>query len=143
MPETQTIIGKEFPQKVIPLIRRAKNSIDIVVYNWYWYSNQIGSEIQKFNSAIVVAARRGVSVRVITESNTIINVLLQNKIKARKMDSPRTLHAKLMIIDDAIAIFGSHNYTEKAFVLNYEISIATQDKEIVNRLKIFFKNLWL
>lgn len=138
----ETIIGKEFPEKVIPLIKQAKSSIEIVVFNWYWYPDQIGAAVQRFNNAIIVAARRGVNVRVIISSDQIVNILSQNKVKAKKFLSHRTLHTKLMIIDDTIAILGSHNYTEAAFTTNYEVSIGIQEKRIVKRLKFYFENLW-
>lgn len=142
MNQTTTIIGKEFPQKVIPLIQQAKNSINIIVYDWRWYPDQIGSEIQKFNNAIIVAARKGIRVRVITNLESVISVLRGNKIQAKKFLSYRKLHVKNMLIDNELAIIGSHNYTMNAFTLNYEVSIITYNKEVVNRLRIFFDNLW-
>lgn len=142
MNQTTTIIGREFPKKVIPLIQQARNSIDIIVYDWRWCPDQIASEIQKFNNAIVVARRKGKKVRVITNSPQIIAILKENKIEAKKNFSTRKLHVKLMIIDDELAILGSHNYTMSAFTTNFEISITTKDEEVVKRLKNFFANLW-
>lgn len=142
-PIIETIIGKEFPEKVIPLIENAKYSIDIIVYDWLWYPDQIGSAIQKFNNAIVVARRKGLKIKVITNIKNIIKILTSLSIQAKELPSKRTLHTKLMIIDDEIAILGSHNYTMNAFTTNYEISVIIQDKEIVKRLKFYFKNLWL
>jgi len=139
---TETIIGKEFAEKVIPLIKKANYNINIVVYSWFWYPDQIGSAIQKFNNAIVGAAKKGINVKVMTNNYHTINILSQNKIQARKLETERKVHAKLMIIDRKTAILGSHNYTMNAFTLNYEVSIATQEKEVVNRLKQFFNNLW-
>jgi len=57
MPEITLLIGKEFPTKVIPLIREATKSIDIIVFDWRWYPDQIGSTIQQFNHEIIKAAR--------------------------------------------------------------------------------------
>jgi len=136
------IIGKEFGPTMIPLIKRTKDTIDIMVYSWYWYPDQIGSEIQKFNNAVIDAAKRGVKVKILANDYHTINVLLQNKVKAKKLKTKRKLHAKLMILDGKIAILGSHNYTMGAFATNYEVSITTQEKEVVNRLKQFFSNLW-
>lgn len=142
MPETTTIIGKEFGPKITPLIQQAKNTIEIVVYSWWWYPDQVGSEIQKFNNAIINAAKKGVNIKVLANEYSTIAVLQQNKIKARELTTARKLHAKLMIIDGKTAILGSHNYTMGAFTLNYEISIITQDEEVVKRLRQFFNNLW-
>lgn len=138
----QIIIGKEFPNKVIPLIQQSKKSIDIIVYDWRWYPDQIGSIIQKFNNAIVIEARKGKKIRAIVNSPQILSILKENHIEAKKIDSYRKVHVKLMIIDDEIAILGSHNYSLSAFTLNYEISVIIHNKEVVNRLKTFFNNLW-
>ena len=138
----ETIIGAEFTKKVIPIIKSARNTIDIIVYDWRWCPDQIGSRIQKFNNTIIDARKKGIRVRAITNHQNVINILKENKVEAKKNFSSKKLHVKLMIIDDKIAILGSHNYTMSAFTLNYEVSIATEEKEVVNRLKFFFKNLW-
>lgn len=142
MPQTNLIIGKEFPEKVIPLIEQAKNSIFIIVYDWRWYPDQIGSGIQKFNHAIIFSSRKGKKVRVITNYRYVDEVLDQLNIKVKKINSKRTLHTKLMIIDGKTAILGSHNYTMNAFTINHEVSVILQDEQIVNRLNLYFENLW-
>lgn len=142
MTQTKTIIGKEFGPKVIPLIKNAKHSIDIIVYDWRWYPDQIGSAIQKFNNAVIVAKKKGRKIRVITNLNNTVKILSENKVEAKQIFSARKVHVKLMIIDGKIAILGSHNYTMNAFTINYEVSVIIQKKEIVKRLQIFFENLW-
>lgn len=142
MDQITTIIGKEFPEKVIPLIKAARHTIDIVVYSWWWYPDQIGSAIQRFNNAIVNAAKKGVNVKAMLNDYVTINALLQNKVKARTLETERKMHAKLMIIDNKIAILGSHNYSMSAFTLNYEVSVIIQEEKAVQRLRQFFNNLW-
>ena len=136
------IIGKEFADKIIPLIEHSKKSIDIIVYDWKWYPDQIGSTIQKFNNAIVVAKRKGIRVRVITTSSNIDRILSRLDIETKKWMSRKTLHTKLTIIDNKIAILGSHNYTMNAFTINYEVSVIIQDEAVVKRLNQYFNNLW-
>ena len=142
MSTTQPIIGKEIAGKVIPLIQKAKVSIEIIVYDWRWYPNDPGINIQRFNNEIINAAKRNIIVRVITESNKTCQILDQNGVKAKKLISKKTIHTKLMLIDKEITIIGSHNYTKNAFNLNEEVSIITDDKETINRLKEYFDNLW-
>lgn len=142
MPQIETIIGKEFSQKVIPLIGQSKKSIDIIVYDWRWYPDQIGSAIQKFNNAIINSARKGRKVRVITNRPYVNKILSQLNIEVKKIPSKKTLHTKLMIINNKTAILGSHNYTMNAFTINFEVSVIIQDEVIVKRLKTYFENLW-
>jgi len=138
----ETIIGKEFANKVIPLIKEAKKSIDIIVYDWRWYPNQIGSAIQRFNNEITNAKRKGKKIRVITNSSHLTNILKSLNFEVQGNTFKKKLHTKLMIIDNKIAILGSHNYTMNAFTINYEVSVIIQDEKVVKRLNQYFKNLW-
>ena len=138
----ETIIGKEFPEKVIPLIKQARNSIDIIVYDWRWYPDQIGSSIQRFNNTIITASKKNIRVRVITYAAHTLQLLSHLGIEITKLPSHRPIHTKLMMIDNKLVILGSHNYTMNAFTINFEVSVIIQDKEVVNRLKNYFENLW-
>ena len=142
MPQTTLIIGKEFAEKVIPLIEQTKNSLNIIVYDWKWYPNQVGSAIQRFNNAIITTAKKGKRVRVIINRPYINQILSQLNIKTKKLYTEKTLHTKLMLIDNKIAILGSHNYTMNAFTINYEVSVIIRDEATVNRLNKYFQNLW-
>jgi len=142
MEQTTTIIGKEFADKIIPLIEQSKKSIDIIVYDWKWYPDQVGSAIQRFNNAIINSAKKGKKVRVITTSNFINRTLSELNIQTKKWSSRKTLHTKLTLIDNQIAILGSHNYTMNAFTINYEVSVIIQEEAVVKRLCQYFENLW-
>ncbi len=138
----ETIIGKEFAGKVIPLIQQCKKSIDVIVYDWRWYPDQIGSEIQKFNNEIVNSRSKGKKVRILTNFPHVIRILKSLNFEVKENISKKTLHTKLMIIDNEIIILGSHNYTMNAFRINHEVSIILQDEKVVARLKLYFENLW-
>lgn len=138
----QTIISKQFPTKVIPLIDSATKSIKIVVFDWRWYFNDPGNSVQLFNQSIVRAVRRGVNVQAIANNDLIIAILKQNGIFAKKIPSKGLVHAKLMIIDDRIVIIGSHNYTHSAFFVNQEISVILTDCENIAEFNLFFESLW-
>jgi len=142
MSTTQPIIGKEFPARVIPLIQKVKRSIEIIVYNWYWYPNEPGISIQRFNNEIINVAKRNIIVKAIAQPEKTCQILNQNGIETREPISKKTIHTKLMLIDREIVIVGSHNYTKNAFFLNEEVSIITNDKETIDRLKEYFDNLW-
>lgn len=139
---TQPIIGKEIAEKAIPLIQKAKKSIEIIVYDWRWYPNEPGVNIQRFNNEIINAVKRNITVRVIAEPEKTRQILNQNGIKAKKPFTKKTIHTKLMLIDQELLIIGSHNYTKNAFNLNEEVSIITDSKETIDRLKEYFDNLW-
>ena len=142
MKKADVIIGKEFAGKVIPLIQQCKKSIDVIVYDWRWYPDQVGSAIQKFNNEIVSSKKKGKKIRIITHSFHLTSILKHLNFEVKEPVSKRTLHTKLMIIDNEIVILGSHNYTMNAFTVNYEVSAIIQDEQVVKRLKLYFENLW-
>ena len=143
IPLADILVGRDFPQKVVPLINEAKKSIDIIVYEWLWYPQEIGEQIQIFNHAIIRAKRRGVEVRVLVNRRLIKKILQEQGIEVKQVHSTKLLHIKLMIVDDKIAILGSHNYTKNAFNINFEMSVILRDTEAVRQTAVFFHNMYL
>ena len=139
---TESIIGSQFPKKVIPLIDSSRKSIDIIVFDWRWYPQDPGASVQLFNQSIVRAVRRGVAVRAIANNDEIIKVLNGCGVSARRLRMKNLVHVKLMIIDGECAILGSHNYTQSAFTMNLEISTILRSSESVLDYVDFFRNLW-
>lgn len=140
--QNQIIIGREFPEKVIPLIEASKKSIKIVVYDWRWYENDPGNAVQLFNQSIIRAARRGVSIQAIVNNDRIALILNSNGVVAKKINVSGIVHSKLLIIDDDTVVVGSHNYTHSAFVVNQEISVALSECEKINDVNNYFQSLW-
>lgn len=66
----------------------------------------------------------------------------QNKLFRRKVDyvnTPQRIHAKLLIIDDEIALFGSHNLMHSGVSAGTsEIAYLTRNPQIVTNLKEFY-----
>jgi len=134
----ESVIGKDFPKKIIPLIDSAKQSINIVVYDWRWYPNDPGCAVQIFNQSLVRASRRGVKIKAIVNNDGIVEILKSLEINARRVVLKNIIHAKLMIIDDNIVILGSHNYSQNAFTLNQEISVILSVPEKDHDFSRFF-----
>jgi len=138
----EAIIGKQFPQKVIPLIENAKQSIKIVVFDWRWYPNDPANPVQLFNQALIRAKRRGVDVKVITNVAYVRDILRSNQIDAKKPSTTKLIHSKMIIIDDKILIIGSHNYTQSAFTMNHEASIMIEGEGQLLDFIEYFYNLF-
>lgn len=139
----ETIIGDEFIKKVIPLIDNAVHSVKIINYDWRWYVNDVGYATSQFNQAIIRAIGRGIGVFAILEHDSIIKRISALGASARKINLPRLVHAKVILIDDKICVVGSHNLTEYAFTKNFEVSLFFEDTDIAKQLDTFFQNLWL
>lgn len=140
--DMETIIGKQFPTKVIPLIDSSKKNIKIIVFDWRWYVNDLSNPVQLFNQAIVRAVRRGVKIQAIVNNDEIVKILNSCGISAKRLTAQRLLHCKLMIIDDIIIVIGSHNYTQSAFTMNFELSVVLEIKADNLSFNNFFANLF-
>ena len=138
----EVAVGSDFPKKAIPLIESARESIKIIVFDWRWYPNDIGSVCQRFNQAIITAQQKNVKVQVLTNGSSVINLLNNNKIQAKKTHSKKLLHTKLMLIDDKVVVVGSHNYTQSAFTKNQELSVILSGKGCLDRFVKYFEILW-
>jgi len=135
------IIGKEYPRVVGEFVRNAKKSIKILIYDWRWYKGEVGTKIQKFNREIINATKRGVKVEALVNIEVIKSQLRGSKIKIKKVDTKKTMHAKMLIVDDRFLILGSHNLTKNAFEINHEVSVVIDDSLAVSRCVEFFNNL--
>ena len=138
----EAISGRDFPAKVIPLIEQAKNTIDIVVFDWRWYPQDPGAACQLFNQAILRAARRKVKIRVIANNDQIINILQKEGCEARRLRTTKLVHCKLILIDNQTVITGSHNFTQSAFQMNLELSVIINGDFSKEPFSTFFNNLW-
>jgi phosphatidylserine/phosphatidylglycerophosphate/cardiolipin synthase-like enzyme len=139
----QPIIGRQFPDKVIPLIDNAKRSIKIVVFDWRWYPNDPASSVQLFNQAFVRAVRRGVDVSAIINASDIIAILNSFGCHVKNLISKNIVHAKMIIVDDEFLVIGSHNFTQPAFTMNREISLLCDNVDDMSPYNKFFETLWL
>lgn len=138
----RAIIGKQFPDVLIPLIDNAKSSISIIVFDWRWYPNDPGSAVQLFNQTIARASRRGVSVRALVNNSGICATLNSIGCEAKKYTASALLHVKLMVIDEKIVVLGSHNYSQNAFSMNHELSAVLDDGYPIDEFLAYFENLW-
>ncbi len=140
--EPLPIISKDFPRVVIPLIDSAMHSIDIVVFDWRFYPNDPANPVSLFNSALVRAYSRGVTVRCLVNSDLVLHAIRQLGFKVKKLESKRILHTKLLMVDRQKVIIGSHNYTQNAFSSNHEASIFVVLKDTSNGFVQYFENLF-
>lgn len=138
----KAIIGSDFPKHLIPLIAATKRKIKIIVYDWRFYPPSQGSPVSKFNTAILMAVKRGVHVQVLTNCQSILAILKSEGADAKMLHSKKKLHTKMMILDDTKVVLGSHNYTQSAFSLNHEASIFVDLETEENDFVKYFNNLF-
>ncbi len=140
--ETKALIGPDFPKQVIPLLELVKHTVKIIVFDWRWYPHTTGTAIDKFNQAIIAAAKRNVKIQAIVNSNAISDILKKHNIQTKKVHTEKLVHTKMMILDDRCLIIGSHNYTQNAFSLNLEASAIIKLPSEDNEFSKYFDKLW-
>lgn len=149
----QPAISTQYPLVVCPLINNAQQSIEIIMYEWKWYSHESAGGVEKFNLAIQGAARKGVKVRVLLNIESMGHAI--TKINTRTESYLRlagvevkfgqigvATHAKMLIIDGRILILGSHNISKGSFSRNQEASIIVEGGEAVRPYSDWFSLLW-
>jgi hypothetical protein len=115
-------------------LRLASKSIKVVTYVIDRYAAERLAELK---------ASKNVDIMVVTDSKSlsgdILHLLTASGIQVRTMPN---IHAKIYIVDDAIALIGSANLTKKALAENYEnIELKTNPDE-VKRLADNFVEIW-
>lgn len=147
------VIATEYCDKVLPFLQAARTSIDIVMYEWKWYSHAGYSNIQRVALGVAAAARRGVKVRVIldiehsshpiTKINTrTAKFLRQAGVQVKFAFTSQITHAKMFVIDSSVLILGSHNLTKGALARNQEASIILAGFPEVENYQKWFDSLW-
>lgn len=140
--ETTIIAGNQFLGVVTDIIRNARKSIHIAVFDWRWFPLRGGSPAFAFNQEILGAQKRGCAVRVVTQQRDLVVHLRSHGVEARRPTTGSLLHTKLMIIDDRYVVLGSHNYTNAAFSKNHELSVMIDYPNGVGDFNKYFEELY-
>lgn len=147
------IINGNYPQIVIPMLDKAKTNLDIMMYMWGYYSYNGKSNIQGVNYAIKSAIRRGVPTRVIlhpgnaldhlrTKNNEMASHLMGWGAQVKYGGMGKVHHAKIILIDKTIAIFGSHNFSKRSMSTNVEIGVAVEGSAEILEYQKYFDLIW-
>lgn len=139
---TELVLDNDYSKKAIEFINDASADIRIMAYAWRWYDHSPEDTIQQFNIALVRAVQRGVRVRALCERVQEGLILKTYGITVRGMKTNRTLHTKAILFDDKVLIVGSHNFTRRAHLDNFEASLATQDFEPCLQFMDYFDVMW-
>jgi len=98
--------------------------------------------------ALCMAARRGVVVDLLlpARSNHRLSDLARRRALCtlaaaggRIWLAPQMLHAKLVVVDDVLALAGSANLDSRSLFLNYELMMAFHEPTVVGRFADWFE----
>jgi cardiolipin synthase A/B len=107
---------------------------------------------ERMAEALVLAARRGVDVTIITagKAGSTLDRLVRKASQAhfgRQLQAgvkiyeyePALLHAKTIVVDDEWVTIGSANLDNRSFALNNELNVAFYDRRLARRLNEVFQ----
>lgn len=101
---------------LIDLINKAQNSLQVAMFTWTHPA---------LTDAIIKAKKRGIDVTVVIDNNQgqgagaeVVHRLREAGVRTHLSRSAGLLHYKMAIIDEAILVIGSANWTRSAFVRN-------------------------
>lgn len=139
--------------QILSLIRNAVSSVDVLCYVSKFVMDKrsdgaflIFDSLRSFHS-------RGLPVRVILDyprthkANYHCNQFSKRRFvdsgfDVRYLHSGETQHAKLIIFDQKISVFGSHNLTPHSVRNRFDISLCLRDPPLILFLVHYFDNLW-
>ena len=108
-----------------------------------------GGPVAGLLEALASARRRGVDVRVLldlddqeVDKNQAAVAWLQHQGVVVVQDEPKvTSHAKVILVDDRLALVGSHNWTRSAMTRNREVSVLVADRASIEELVAWFSGI--
>ena len=146
-------IAHHYPDRVVPYLDQAKDFIDILMYEWKWYSHEKAGGVSNVNYALIAASRRGVKIRCLLNAESMGHAI--TRINARTINFLRpygieckfgqvgvVTHGKMVLIDKRVLVVGSHNFTKCAFTRNQEVSIIVDGVDEVKPYQAYFDTLW-
>jgi cardiolipin synthase len=140
---------QDYYPAVMQLITGAQNSIRVCMFQAVFYSAYPKSPSNELLNGLVAAQKRGVKVEVVLDnggsleevarSNTQTAFLLKKAGISVFFDNERiTTHTKFLVIDNAIAVIGSTNWTFHALTKNHELSTVVYSPEAAQRMNAYF-----
>ena len=147
------LANDDYYAALLPVFGAAKQSIDVCMFHIACPSET--HPTRKLLDALGAARARGVAVRVLMDQDrktdpymsTIINtpakkLLEEARVQVRFDTAARLLHSKFIVIDGAIAVIGSHNWSAGSFFNFDDLTLLISSAELAGQLSARFATLW-
>jgi len=144
--ESKTVFNEDYPDHLLFLIGRAKESIYMSHYSFSCETKTAG----KISDALVEASKRGVSIDIFLNGGSS-GVGPKNRETKKKLERPgikitinegsRVMHSKLVVVDSLWTLSGSTNLTETSMIKNNESNLLIHSSDIAKTLMDYIKAL--
>jgi len=150
--DVKVILDREYFQITRELLRNAKKSIHMMMFEASFYDKHPKSPSNILIGELISARKRGAKVEVIleisdrgdraTERNRLTGKMLSEEgVEVTYDPLFVTTHAKLIIIDGRISLLGSTNWTYHALTSNHEVGVLIESNEVARTLKYYFDRI--
>lgn len=139
---TELIVDNDYAKVAAQFVKDAKSEIRLCAYAWRWYENEPEIDIQKLNVELYRARLRGVKVRCLVDTLAMQDTFRALGFDCRSVVNTRMLHTKAIGIDAKTVMIGSHNMTKRATTDNYEMTILSQEFNVVQGYIDYFDKIW-
>ena len=142
--------GDAYALAVARLLKDATQTVDLCMFHI-----ALGVETKALVEALIDAAARGVVVRVLVDRDrrddpyrsTLINsrarkALEAGGVKVRQDPANVLLHSKFMVVDSALVVLGSHNWSAGSLSGYDDTSVVLQSSDLAAVLTLRFDALW-
>ncbi len=146
------INNREYARTVMKLIREANSNIKLLLYQARFYEEYPDSESNHLLEALLDAKKRGVSVVAVldlsdwNEENIRYNTDFGKRLAAGGIevyfDNPKVVsHEKVILIDDAISVVSSTNWSHYSITRNNEVAVTIWSRRVNQALTHYFNQM--
>lgn len=134
-------------------VHHATSSLLLSIYmiSGHWRDPTVGK--LDLVRTLAQAAERGVQCRGIVDQPNVqgrkepFNIRAAKSLEAsgwklRKVPDARTLHEKILVIDNAVCAVGSHNISKASATSNYDTTLVIESPDLAEMLRIQFWRRW-
>lgn len=123
-------------------IAGANEKVDVAMYVWRRTDENPTLNLSKIITELLRASARGVQVRIMTDFPTSAAMLRHEGLDAVAVETGRTMHAKMVVIDHKCVFIGSHNMTKRSLNSNYEVTARLDGFEYAAQAHQYFDMMW-
>jgi phosphatidylserine/phosphatidylglycerophosphate/cardiolipin synthase-like enzyme len=151
--EVELLIARQYILRVPTILEEAKDSIRVVQFVMQLKGKSAKMSSRELGIKLAAKVRDGVRVKAILNTagggwrapslnRQAAEWLQERGVEVRTLGGSRTCHAKLLVVDERIAIIGSHNWTPYALDRNFEVSVLIRNPVLAGQLAAHFDTLW-
>lgn len=144
--------NREYAPAVMKLIQEAHSNVKLLLYQARFYEDYPDSESNHLLEALLEARKRGVSVTAVldlsdwNEENIRYNSDFGQRLAAGGaevyFDNPKVVsHEKVVLIDDAISVVSSTNWSHYSITSNNEVAVIIWSRRVNAELTRYFNQM--